>query len=47
MRERTRVRDVVNGDHVEVVVVEAAADERASDPAEAVDADSDGHDRSP
>src|SRR5271165_2563048 len=47
MRERARVGDVVDGDDLEVVVLQAAPDERSPDPAEAIDSDADRHCHSP
>ena len=41
--QRSRVCDVVDGDHVEFVYLRAAPDKRAPDPAEPVDADAGGH----
>ena len=43
MRERTGIGDVVDGDDVQVTMVQRAPDESAANPAEAVNADSDRH----
>ncbi len=43
MRERFSVRNVVHGDELDILVVERRAHDVASDAAEAIDADFDGH----